>query len=572
VSGLRANWSLNGPWARRALHGLRRLMGGRRGLLVVTAGGAMAEAAVLAVLAPAARALAPQATALAPLAIYHDLRWLYGYGLPWPAFAALAVALLVARSVVSATLVRLAWPAGSPPPPLRALLWPALTLTAFAGLLLSPVVSLMFGAAVVPFSWPYLASLSAMVRVGIPISHGGVRRTWWETLPPMATVGWLLADFAVLTVAAAVTTRLPPAAAVPVAGLAGLVNARAWVGVTAAVATARHRMPGHLPLAPLAVITAIGLVVGVTRLVFYLGVQQSRPHHSGAAAPAAGPALASRSRPAPSTPQHPRRTYHGRPVLVLAGFGSSCCGHAGDVHRVLPGRLVQQFSYRGLTRTGQPIPHGPSASNISLTVLGNRVAAQVRHLHEVTGRRVDVVAESEGTLGVDALLALHPRAPVGSVVLLSPIVAPAQDSYPPLTGGRDGLVAGAALHAMIWFAGGLSPFGTAGAQTFVNSVDNMGARFAAAAHPHLFGSLQFMPLADAVTMPVCPLPGNVDVVPAFHGELLGDPAVLRPVREFLTHRPVHRQTGLRTTAEVIAAGAAAWRMPLITVPSPPCRG
>src|SRR5690242_14610470 len=49
-----------------------------RGLLLVASGGAMAEAGLLLAVAPAARALAPQLTAVAPLAVYHDLRWLYG--------------------------------------------------------------------------------------------------------------------------------------------------------------------------------------------------------------------------------------------------------------------------------------------------------------------------------------------------------------------------------------------------------------------------------------------------------------------------------------------------------------
>ena len=561
----------------------------RRWLLAAATGGAVAEAALLALLAPAARGLAPQVTALPPLAVYHDLRWLYGYGLPWPIFAAGAVALLVVRSAVNAGLIRLAWPAGStPPPPLLELWWSSVTLTALAGVLLSPVVALMFGASVVPFSWPFLASLAAMVLLMLPMSHGGVLAWWWQALPPPAAAGWLLADFAVLTLAAAAIGRLPAGGGVVAAGLGGLFNARAWYGVTTAVVHGRQRARTHLPLAPLAAVGAIALVIGVTRLAFFIGVRSAAPHRSGAAAvssaaPAGvtagtgtGPAVTGRGQTAPPA-SATHRTHHRSPrgrvaVLVLAGFGSSCCNHAGDVHRILPARWVQQFSYRGLSRAGQPLPHGPTASNLPLTVLGDRVTAQVWRLYRETGRPVDVVAESEGTLGVDAMLALHPHVPLGSVVLLSPIIAPGQDSYPSLDGASPGLVAGAELRGVIWFVGGLSPFGTAGAQTFVNSVDSVGARFAALAHPRLARSLQFVPLADAVTMPACPLPANVQVVPAFHGELLGDPAVLEAVRAFLSHEPVRGRPGLRATAEVVAAGAAAWRMPLLSSPSPPCPG
>lgn len=561
-----------------------------RGLLAASAGGAMAEAALLAALVPSARVLAPQVTALAPLAVYHDLRWLYGYGLPWPAFSAIAVLLVAARSGISAGLIRLAWPAGAAPPPLADLLWSCATMTAFSWVFLSPVTALIFGTSVVPFSWPYLASLSAMVLLMVPISHGGLTRNWWETLPPLPAVCWLLADFLVLTGAAAVITRLPTAAAVPVAGAAGLVNARAWYGVADAMAPGRRHAPAHLPLAPLAAVTAIAAVIGATRLAFYVGVQQSRPHHTAAAA--AGSAQLHRAKPGLHTvpvvvapartatrgepaavaggQQRPRPRYWGRQaVLVIAGFGSSCCNHAGDVHRELPGWLVQQFSYRGLSRSGQPLPHGASASNIPLTLLGNRVTAQLEQLHAQTGRPVDVVAESEGTLGVDAMLALHPRVPLASVVLLSPIVSPGRNMYPAIAG--QGMMPGAELRSVIWFAGSLSPFGPTGAQTFVDSVGSDGARFAAAARLHPVRSVQFLPLADAVTMPACRLPRNAVVVPAFHGELLGDRSVLTPVRDFLTHHPLPRRPGLATTAEVIAAGATAWRMPALAVPSGPCR-
>jgi hypothetical protein len=183
---------------------------------------------------------------------------------------------------------------------------------------------------------------------------------------------------------------------------------------------------------------------------------------------------------------------------------------------------------------------------------------------------VDVVAESEGTLGVDAMLAEHPEVPLGSVALLSPIVAPGQSRYAHSSG--SGLVAGDELHAVIWFVGGLSPFGTAGAQRFIDSVNRVGARFATMAARRLAPRvLELVPLADAVTLPACQLPPDVLVVPGLHGRLLGDPKALRMVRAFLQHQPVRGTPGLRTTAEIVAAAASAWRMPEQTTPTPPCR-
>jgi hypothetical protein len=219
---------------------------------------------------------------------------------------------------------------------------------------------------------------------------------------------------------------------------------------------------------------------------------------------------------------------------------------------------------------GQPLPYGAAAADLPLAPLGDRIAAQVWRLHDETGEPIDLVAESEGTLGVYAMLARHPDVPVSSVVLLSPIVAPGQVGFRGASGSSQ--VTGDELHALIWFVGGLSPFGTSGAETLINSVNSVGARFAAAAaRSGRVRLLEVIPLADAVTLPACPLPRNVVVIPAFHGELLGDPAALRAVRGFLAHRPVRSMPVLRTTAEIMAAAASAWRMPEHASPSPPCR-
>jgi hypothetical protein len=552
----------------------------------------MAEAALLAAVAPAARSLAPQVTALPPLAVYHDLRWLYAFGGGWPVFTMLVIAFLVFRSGWNAVLVRLAWPADRQAPPMRSLLNSSFTLTAFSALLLSPIATLMFGVSVIPFSWPFLASLAAMLLIALPLSHGGVTGWWWQTLPPLTAAGWLLTDFVALSAAAALIGRLPAAASIPVAGAAGLVNAYAWHAVTKA-ATRPAQRPARLPRAPIAAAAIVALVVGATWLVFVAAVRGS-PHqtagtrlagdrgvsssHLVSGGQAAGPAQASPpGRPASLASAGKARPARPRPVLQIAGFGSSCCTHGGSLRRTLPGRLVEQFSYRGLSKSGHPLPHGPQASNLPLTVLGSRIAAQVWRLHKETGQRVDVVAESEGTLGVDAMLAQHPGVPIGSVALLSPILTPGQGGYLAIGGpgqelpAGDESVAGAELRAVVWLVGGLSPFGTSGAETFITSVGSHGASFAAAARPRLAGSLQFLPLADAVTLPACGLPQNVKVVPALHGELLGDPAVLSMVRDFFDHRSVPARPGLRTTAEVVAAVATAWRIPQAGYPSPPCQ-
>ena len=67
--------------------------------------------------------LAPQASAVAPFGVFHDLRWLSVYANSWPIFCTLAGATLVARGVLTALSVRLAWPALTPPPAIGRLVW-----------------------------------------------------------------------------------------------------------------------------------------------------------------------------------------------------------------------------------------------------------------------------------------------------------------------------------------------------------------------------------------------------------------------------------------------------------------
>ena len=577
-----------------------------RALIGFAVAGAVAEAGVLSALAPAARPLAPQVTALAPLAAFHDLRWLFGHHSSWLTFEAGLAVILLARSAVNSILVWLAWPGGRPRPRASAVLWSNLALTTLAVAVISPIVAVVFGVALLPFSWPFLPALPAIVLVAAPFSHGGVMPSWWRTLPPLPVVGWVLGDFAFLSAASGLIALLPAAGAVAAAGLAGLVNARAWYGVTSAVSrrtarteyrTARHRrrLPGSAllapltrwaPVAPVAAVTVLALIAGATHAVFAATAGRSATatpaalagrisEPAGLTARLPGPAAPARGTgagPGGGTQAQPRAAD---PVLLIEGFGTPCCGQAHGLQQALrrpakPGRIVQQFSYRGLGAAGNPIPHGRSASDLPLPLLGDRIAAQVGRLHSETGRPVDLVAESEGTLGVYALLSRHPGAPVGSVVLASPIVAPGQASYPVGDGGGD-VAAGYALRYVTKFIGKLSPFGPSGAATLIDSVNSVGAQYQAAAARHQpLRVLAVIPLADAVTLPVCGLPANAAVVPGFHGGMLSKQAVQQMVGAFLTGHQVHGQRRYSEASEVLAATGAGWRMPDIEQPSPPC--
>jgi hypothetical protein len=571
-----------------------------RGLIALAVGGAVLEAILLTIFAPAARPIAPQITALPPLAVFHDLRWLFGYNRSWYGFELAYAGLVFGQAAISTVMIRLAWPQERARPTWAATLGRCVIFTVIASVLLSPVVTLLFGVSLLPFSWPFLAALPALLLILVPLAHGGLRGSWWRTLPPARAIGWLLASFIVLSGAAAAMANLPAAAAIAVAGLAGLVNARAWYGLAAAVNRAwapsnapwarawRHhprrsarrraepdqqpsrpaeRRPWPAPLSPLAAATGFALIVGVTRLLFV--VAGTTPMPGGAASvPTRAAAMVAA---APAGRSDPKLTDA---VLVIPGFGSSCCYPSRSRELIGPSALVRPFSYTGLDAQGRPLPYGLDATDLPLPLLGDRIAQQVAQLHKETGRPVDIVAESEGTLGVYAMLARHPGLPLGSIVLLSPIVDPGQADQSVAPGRSGDPVSGRALSELVKVAGAISPFGSSGAGDLIQSVRADGAAYAAAAakNGQRIHWLAVIPLADAVTLPVCDLPSNVIVVNALHGSLLGDDGIDRLAHRFLSDQPVGGQQQMRDTAEVIAAAASAWRMPAIGAASPACSG
>jgi len=492
---------------------------------------------VLEWVAPGARALGPQVTALPPLAAYHDLRWLFAFGQPWLGFVLVLVTLLAARSAVDALLVRLSWPKDTAPPRYWPVFWSCMVLTMLMWLVLSPVVTVMFGLALVPFSWPFLAVVPILLASAILLSHGGVVPAWWGRLPAVNAVGWLFGGFVILSAVAALSPRLNIAAFLPVAAVAGLLNARAWYGVTAAVASAKVPRFTWLPVAPVAVVLVIGLVIGVARLTF-TGTIHIAPE------------------PVTTMPVSAQQQAVQAAVLVVAGFGSNCCNDANELAAAEPGMLVRQFSYLGLSASGQPVAYH-RASDLPIEEIGDRMAAQVQWLHVRTRAPVSIVAESEGTLGLYAMLARHPGLPISSVVLLSPIVEPGQVD--------QAGVPGEALLTLNNLIGTMSPYGRSGAEQLINSVSQYGASyFSDLSRLRGLHWLAVIPLADAVTLPPCPYPPDMVVVQAFHGGLLGDPDALRMTEEFLGgQHPVRSGPDLRSEAELIAAAASAWRMPLL---------
>ena len=130
----------------------------------------------------------------------------------------------------------------------------------------------------------------------------------------------------------------------------------------------------------------------------------------------------------------------------------------------------------------------------------------------------------------------------------------------------------AALTTLNNLVGGMSPYGRSGAQALIESVSEVGASyFATVSRDTGLPWLAVIPLANAVTLPACSWPKNVIFIDAFHGGLLGDRSVQRIVEAFLASGTVPdrdlaglaggSQRDLRSAAQLIAAAAAAWRMP-----------
>jgi len=539
-----------------------------KGLILAAAGGAVAEAGLLTLIAPAARPVAPQVTAIPVLAAYHDLRWLFTDSGSWLGFAGIMLAVLLVRAAVDTALLRLAWPGELRPLALGRAFCSCMALTGVAWLLLSPAVTLAFGVAILPFSWPFLAALPIMLGIAAALSHGGVIVAWWRRLPPLRSVLWLLASFLVLSAGAAVIAHLGTAAALGVAAITGMVNARAWYGLAGIAARMHPRTPASvpakvlfgLPFAPIAALMTLALVIGMARLMFTGTIQLP----IGTPSPVAATNTLGGGTAHATTTATPATTTAaaGAAVLVVSGWGSSCCDAANGLRAKMPGADVRQFSYVGLDSRDRPVRHGPSADDLPLPVLGDRIAEQLEVLHNQTHRPVDVVAESEGTLGVYAMLSRHPGLPIGSVVLLSPIVDPGRVSYP--AGQDDASVSEEALNELNHLAGEISPYGPSGAEHLLSSVSEFGAKYFDTVAGQSGKSLRWLavvPLADALTLPVCTLPPDVIVVPAFHGGLLGDGSVLPMVSAFLEGQQVSGTPDMREAAEIITGAAAAWRMP-----------
>ena len=513
----------------------------RRLLIAVAVGLPLAEAVLLALLGiPSGMGLAGQVTALGPFGVFHDLRWLFVFHESVLSFALGLVALLVLRSLLLIVLVRLAWP-GSPPSR-KSVFGGAFAATVAAVILLSPWVTLLFGAALVPLSWVFFAALPPALATIAVLHHGGVDRDWWRRLPPARSAAWIGLSFVALSLAALAASGQSPVLAFPATAAAGLFNAWAWHKSVLAIVTGlpvrRRRL---VPTTVVVAVAILAVVVGGTQIGFAAhGVED------------------------PGGPGPGDIDGGEKAVLLVAGFASGCCDDAVGFQASSPNLLIEQFSYVGLDPSGRPLPHPGDATDADLDRLSQLMSGQVEELHRRSGGAVAIVAESEGTLAAEEFLFDYPEAPVDRLMLLSPIVDPVRVTYPDRGLEGRGVVAGYQLRVMTSLIESMAPFQFSLDGPLADSLRREAAglrRVWTCASPGV-EEIAVLPLADAVTgISDGEYAIDVVVVPGFHGGLRGRADVQKMIEAWVTGGELLGSELWMTLDRVIAGTASAWQMP-----------
>jgi hypothetical protein len=493
--------------------------------------------------------LATQAAAPPPFGVFHDLRWIVVYHETWLGFAFELLAFLVFRTALTALCLRAAWPHDLPAEPWAVTVRRSALFTVIAGALLAPWAGLMFALAVVSLSWLFFVAVPVVLLLAMLVHGGAVTNSWWWRTLSWRSVGWVLLAFAALTVFGSVLTTCPWWARVPVAAAAGVVNAWLWLRVVDSVLH-RRRTPRRFPVAPMGVFGVLALVVVGTAVGFAVA-QHPLPRLLTPAAAAA--------EWRPST-----LAATGTPLVVVTGFNTKWDGRASQYVRVdLP---QWRFSYRG-TNGDAPLPYTAVDTHRALPELARELRHQVDVYHEKTGRKLTIVAESEGALLAKTYLAATPHAPVRNLVLLSPLVEPGRVYYP--ANGQEGWGAAgaAAMRGFAWALHGLSPVDVTPDTPFFRSiVDDAPALrgLISCPLPHVH-EVAVLPLDTGVSASA-PRPLDIPyvVVPAFHGGMLDDETTARVVTDVIMGHPVPMDDGWSLAEEVISAGASAWQVPQLT--------
>ena len=536
-------------------------------LLVPAVLAPVGETAAALTLGPRAGAsLGPQVTAPPPFDLFHDLRWISVYHNSWASLGFELVAMVVLRSLYVAWILQRTWPRGkgeAPPIPLAARR--TVAFYALGAVLFSPWVALMFGLAVTHLSYLFFVALPPALAVALAIHRGALTQAmghWWRWRPSWRSLAWAGGAFVWLTMAGAVISSGHLAPALLAAAAAGLLNARAYLGIVDDIVAARRPVAsGRRWQVPVALAATFAVVIGGTQV----GFTATAPRHRIEAAVAnIGIPLSA----------------NGHPVLVAAGYGSRW--DPRPVLRLPHGFVAWRYSYRGLDEERRPLPYEPADTLRPLGMSAMLMAQQVETLYRAYREPVTIVAESEGAIVARTyLLRLYRPASktVNRLVMLDLPTGASSVWYPPHGVSGWGVGSGWALRGLAAIIRGLGAWvpASADAPLLRNMVDcgSLIAGVAAIPPPEGVREISIQALADAVDDPYqTGLAGALTyVVAAAHGGLVQRRDVQREIYTLLTDAPAAGARVPAGLARLVAAAANPWQTPALVgglAPSSSC--
>ncbi len=490
--------------------------------------------------------IAPHASALWPYDTFHDLRWVLVYHNSWAGFVAESAAAIVARGLFCATLIALAWPAAPGRPPLARLIGRNVRFSAVLGVLLSPWAALSVVVSDVSLAWYLFGEITPVLLLAPFLQRGGIVPGWWRGLPPAGAVVLSIINFVTLTGSAALVSFAPPGWTVAIAACSGAANGVLWRRAVGLAVLHRPVRWQRVPVTPIAFAVVAGLMFSIGSTVETRLERVDRGQHS---------------EPPPLAEVEARAMKH--PAIYLAGYNSQYKGEATGFQ--LP---IVRYSYVGLKADGRPMPYQPVDTHQSLVTSARRLAVQVDHVERTTGKKVSLIAESEGSLIARYYLALMPHKGVDLLVMLSPLLRGGRAYYPPRHARTGwGIATGWELRGIFAAVGFTARIPNSADEPFIRSLIDNATLFR---RKQLLcpipgvRAIAMVPTLDAVANP----PGlhpevPVIEVPGPHGLLIDNPQARDRLVRFFNDG--HAEPQRRWDYLVLQGFGAAWQTPELKV-------
>ncbi len=334
------------------------------------------------------------------------------------------------------------------------------------------------------------------------------------------------------------------------AGMGGLLNARADVGIVSSIAEPR-RVPARLGrrLVPVALVVIFIVVAGGVRVGFALtGGGTSRIVPGGTMVPAPG-------------------TAQGHPVLIAAGNNSRW--DPRPPIDLPEGFIGWRYSYRGMDDRRRPLAYDPHDTLQPLLTSARRMAEQVEALYLAYDEPVTLLGESEGALVSAAYLLRRYRPDSGRVDRLVVFDMPSGSAgvYYPAAGSQGwGVGSGWGLRGLAALVRALSPLAVSADAPFIRDLVDCRALVTLATTgpaPTGIRQISIQALADAVDGPVPrgPFAPDTHVITASHGGLVTRKGTQALIAEILDGTPSEGSFGRQAVARLITAVSNPWHAP-----------